>query len=117
MVVEWPVSIWERIINQDFLVTLNIVQKQFQVVKIIKHENKMLGKPDEELSIHWISKISKRTRRGRCMLKNSKGNHGGRIYKFDDIKVTNSFGQNKVAQMGKHIIFSANKARTSNRVS
>lgn len=47
-------TFWKKIINQVFLVTLNIGQKQFQMDKIIKYENKTLGKPDEEFNIHWI---------------------------------------------------------------
>ena len=54
---------------------------------------------------------------GLFMLKNSEGNHEGRINKFDGIEVTNFFSQSKVAQMGKHIIFSANRARSNNYVS
>lgn len=49
-------------------------------------------------------------------LKNSKRNHEGRINKFDDIKATNFCSQNKVSRMGKHTIFSANKARARNYV-
>lgn len=40
--------------NKSSPVTLNIGQKQFRMDKIIKYENKMLGKPDEEFNTHWI---------------------------------------------------------------
>lgn len=49
-------------------------------------------------------------------LKNSKRYDEGRINKFDDIKATNFCSQNKVAQMGKNTIFSANKAMANNYV-
>lgn len=54
--------------------------------------------------------------RGPSTLKNSKRNHVGRINKFDDIKATNFCSQNKVFQMGKYTVFSANKARANNCV-
>lgn len=54
--------------------------------------------------------------RGLSILKNSKRNHKGRINRFGDIKVINVFSQNKVAQMGKQIIFSASKSRANNYI-
>lgn len=54
--------------------------------------------------------------RGLSILKNSKRNHKRRINKCGDFKVINLFSQNKVAQMGKQMIFSVNKARANNYI-
>ena len=54
--------------------------------------------------------------RGLSTLENSKRNHVGRINKFDDIKASNFCSQNKVSQVGKYTVFSANKERANNYV-
>lgn len=40
--------------NKSRPVTQNIGQKEFQMDKIIKCENKMLGNPDEEFNMYQI---------------------------------------------------------------
>ena len=57
MVVEWLLSISGKKKKSQDLKLRTLVKSNSKLDKIIKYENKMLGKPDEECNIPWIGGI------------------------------------------------------------